>query len=250
LRRWAGVLALLAGLAGCGGGEGGAGGPRLRVSAAASLKPALTAYGDGFAGARVSFGFAASDQLAAQIRAGARPDVFASANAKLPEALHADGLVEQPVAFARNRLVIAVPAGDAAIRRVEDLGRPGLRLSIGSPGVPIGAYTHDVLDRLPRAQRDAILANVGSTEADVAGVVGKVSEGAVDAGFVYASDVRAAGGRLRAVHLPPALQPEVVYEAAVVRGTDHPGAARRFVRGLLSARGAAALRRAGFLPAP
>src|SRR5439155_14649472 len=96
----------------------GASKPRLRVSAAASLKSAFTAYAAGFSQARTSMSFAASDQLAAQIRAGARPDVFAAANAKLPDALFADGLVRRPVAFARNRLVIAVPAGSTAIRSV------------------------------------------------------------------------------------------------------------------------------------
>ena len=48
-----------------------------------------------------------------------------------------------------------------------------------------------MLDGLPAEQREAILANVRSNEPDVAGVVGKVAQGAVDAGFVYVTDVRA-----------------------------------------------------------
>jgi molybdate transport system substrate-binding protein len=226
-------LAVLA-LAGCGGGAA-----SLKVSAAASLQPPFTQLG----GARYSF--AGSDQLAAQIRAGARPDVFAAANAKLPAALYADGLVERPVAFARNELVIAV-ARNSPIARVADLGRPGVALATGSPTVPVGVYTQATLARLPDAQRAAIERNVRSRDPDVAGVVGKVAEGAVDAGFVYRSDVVATRGRLRAVSLPAALRPQVVYEAAVVRGSTHAGAARAFVRGLLGGRAAAALRRAGF----
>ena len=38
-----------------------------------------------------------------------KPDVFASANTKLPDALYRKGLVEKPVVFAANRLVLAVP---------------------------------------------------------------------------------------------------------------------------------------------
>ena len=38
-----------------------------------------------------------------------KPDVFAAANTKLPDELYAKGLVEKPVEFAGNRLVIAVP---------------------------------------------------------------------------------------------------------------------------------------------
>jgi molybdate transport system substrate-binding protein len=70
----------------------------------------------------------------------------------------------------------------------------------------------------------------------------------VDAGFVYATDVQASGGRLRAIELPARLQPKVVYGAAVVKGTSHGTEARAFVAGLLSGDGQQALRRAGFEP--
>ena len=66
---------------------------------------------------------------------------------------------------------------------------------MGAESVPVGAYTRKVLDGLPAEQREAILANVRSNEPDVAGVVGKVAQGAVDAGFVYVTDVEAAGRR-------------------------------------------------------
>ena len=235
-------------LAGCASHDaGGSGGKAtLRVSAAASLKQAFTRYGDGFTAARSRFSFAGSDELAAQIRAGGRPDVFAAANSKLPDALHADGLVEKPVAFARNRLVLAVPAYHARVQRLEDLTRAGVTLAVGAPSVPVGAYTRKVLGGLPAAQDKAILGNVRSNEPDVAGVVGKVAQGAVDAGFVYITDVKAAGGRLRAIELPASLQPEVIYEIAVVKGTEHPDQARAFVRGLLDGAGRAALDGAGF----
>ena len=37
--------------------------------------------------------FAGSDELAAQIRQGVKPDVYAAANTKLPDALHEKGLL-------------------------------------------------------------------------------------------------------------------------------------------------------------
>src|SRR5512132_2803771 len=126
MRRPTVALALVAlALAGCGGNDasGNAGTPTLKISAAASLKQAFSAYGEAFSSARARFSFAGSDELAAQIRAGARPDVFAAANAKLPDALYADGLVEKPVAFARNRLVLAVPRDGAKVARLQDLTR-------------------------------------------------------------------------------------------------------------------------------
>ena len=240
----AAVVAALLTVAGCGGG-----GATITVSAAASLKTALTRYGESFDGARARFSFAGSDELAAQIRRGARPDVFASANTKLPDELFAEGLVERPLTFAGNRLVLAVPAG-GEVRSLADAGRPGTSLAIGSESVPVGAYTRTVLSRLRERESSAILRNVRTREPDVAGIAGKLTQGAVDAGFVYASDVRATQGRLRAIELPEDLQPTVAYGVAVVKGTDRPQLARAFVEGLLDGAGREALEEAGFEPAP
>jgi molybdate transport system substrate-binding protein len=145
--------------------------------------------------------------------------------------------------------VLAVPAGSSA-RGLRDLERPGRRLAIGSATVPIGSYTDQVLARLDPSERALVLANVRSREPDVTGIVGKLTQDAVDGGFVYSTDVRATKGALRAIDLPAALQPRVVYEAAVVRGSDHASRARAFIDGLLHGRGASELRAAGFEPPP
>lgn len=239
------IGALGAGLTRCGGGDG-----ELVVSAAASLSEAFPAYADdaGFEGVR--FSFAGSDELAAQIRQGAVPDVYAAANTTVPRALHAEELLDRPVTFAASRLVLAVPAGSTAVRSLDDLTEPGIRIAIGDEDVPIGIYTRDVLARLPAGQSEAILANVRSSEPDVLGVVAKLTQGAVDAGFVYRSDVRASGARLKPIELPARLRPDVAYAAGVVTGSTHRDEASRFVDGLLSAQGRAALRKAGFLPPP
>jgi len=233
------------GLADC----GGAGDDTLTVSAAASLKQALTAYGGTFEDAKARFSFAGSDELAAQIRKGAKPDVFASANTKLPDELYDEGLVERPVTFAGNRVVIAVPAS-SGITSLRDLETAGTSLAIGSESVPVGSYTRTLLSKLPESESSAILKNVRSEEPDVAGIVGKLTQGAVDAGFVYVSDVRATGGKLKEIELPESLQPTVAYGAAVVKGAKHEDAAKAFVDGLLDGDGKRALVAAGFEPPP
>jgi molybdate transport system substrate-binding protein len=220
------AAAALFAAAGC----GGDGDRQLRVAAAASLKQALTDYEPG-----ARYSFAGSDQLAAQIRSGVRPDVYAAANTELPRDLHRQGLVERPLVFARNRLVLATRS--PRIRSLADAARAGTRLAIGSRTVPAGIYARRVLARGPDRGRP-VLANVRSEEPDVAGVLGKVQQGAVDAGFVYATDARAAW--LRAVPLANA---DVRYAVAVVRPS---AAARAFVRGLREANGRRALLRAGF----
>ena len=91
------------------------------MSAAASLKKAFTDYGKQFKDADARFSFAGSDELAAQIEQGVKPDVYAAANTKLPDELYAKGLVEKPTVFAGNRLVLAVPADSAKVTSLEDL---------------------------------------------------------------------------------------------------------------------------------
>ena len=137
------------------------------MSAASSLTDAFTAYGRSFDGGAVRFSFAGSDELAAQIRQGVKPDVFAAASPSFPEQLHAEGLVGRPVAFAGNRLVLAVPATGGKVASVADLAQPGTTLAIGSANVPIGSYTRDVLGRLGAKRAAAVLANVRSEEPDV-----------------------------------------------------------------------------------
>ena len=245
------TLVLLAAVAlpGCGG-DSSSGNPTVVVSAASSLRNAFTDYAKTFDAAKARLSFGGSDELAAQIRGGSPVDVFAAANTKLPDQLYAEGKVQKPVKFTGNRLVLAVPKGSDDVKSVADLAKPGVKVAIGAGTVPIGSYTRDVLGGLPALEKNRILANVKSEEPDVAGIVGKVTQGAVDAGFVYLTDVEAARDRLRALDLPNRISPTVVYEAAVVKGTKHPDEAKQFVDGLVGGQGQDALRKAGFLPMP
>jgi len=243
-----GVVALL--LAGCGEDNPGDGGgkPRLTVAAATSLTDAFEEYGTRFDAATARFSFAGSDELAAQIRRGVKPDVYAAADTTLPRQLFEAGLVKKPVTFARNRLVIAVAAGSGGISSIEDLGNRGVKLALGAASVPVGEYAREVIAHLPDAEGEAILANVRSNEPNVAGVLGKLTLGAADAGFLYITDVSAVRDEVRTIELPKDLQPSVDYGAAVVVGAEQPQAAREFIDGLLDGRGFDALQQAGFEP--
>jgi len=243
--------------AGCGddddGGSGDSADPtRLVVSAASSMTEALEACAPDFGeaeSAEVRLSFAGSDELAAQIRQGAKVDVYAAANTRLPEELYDEDLLSKPVEFATNEFVLAVPE-DSDIESIEDLTTGGTKLAIGSESVPIGAYTRETLAKLPPDQEKAILGNVRSNEPDVKGIVGKLTLGAVDAGFVYVTDVNATDGELQAIELPDRLEPQVTYGAGVVSQAEQPELAQRFVEGLTQGDCADALPQAGFGPAP
>lgn len=230
----------LAGCAGAGSGE-------LKVSAASSLNTALTSFGQSLG--HVSFSFAGSDQLSAQIRGGARPDVFAAANSKIPDALYASHLLERPVPFATNTLVLAVPSHGAKLASLAGAARPGVKIATGSPTVPVGAYTLKMLAALGRLG-SRLRANVRSQEPDDASIVGQLETNAVDAGFVYLTDVHASRGALKALYIPARAKPTVVYEVGVVAGARHAARARQFVSGLLHGSGRRDLLAAGFGPPP
>jgi molybdate transport system substrate-binding protein len=254
-QRLAAALVVFAALAafgaGCSGDDhdnGSGSSSELVVSAAASLSNAFPDYAHA-AGYNAKFSFAGSDELAAQIRQGAAPDVYAAANTTLPDELHAEDLIDKPVVFATNVLMLAVPKG-SEITSLDDLTQPEVKIAIGDPDVPIGAYTRETLDKLPKSESKAILANVASEEPDVLGIAAKINQGAVDAGFVYRSDVDASNGTIEGIELPARLEPDVAYGAGVVTDADEQDEARKFVDGLLYDEGQHPLRENGFLPPP
>jgi molybdate transport system substrate-binding protein len=189
--------------------------------------------------------FGGSNQLALQISRGAPADVFASASPVYTQQLFRDGLVEKPRTFATNSLVLAVPRSNPAkIRSVFDVAkRPKLKLVVAGQKAPIGLYTREVLKRLSILR---VLRRAVSQEPDVKGIVGKLALGEADAGFVYATDVRAASSRLIAIPLPQRSQPTVRYEVAVVKESGNREGALEFVADLLSTDGRRELKRAGF----
>ncbi|HWN22119.1 MAG TPA: molybdate ABC transporter substrate-binding protein [Gaiellaceae bacterium] len=233
---FAAVVAVL--VAGCGGSDE----TQLDVFAASSMRDVAPEVDDA-----PRYTFAGSDELAAQIRDGAPADVFLSASGAPMEELRSAGLVDAPVVFASNRLVVVVPEGNpAGLEKLGDLARPGIKLILGGEGVPIGDYAREAL---AAAGLEAALENVVSLEQDVKGVLGKVALGEADAGIVYTTDVRAAAEDVRELAIPDDVQPDVRYYAAVVAAGDTDRAAE-FVERLAGDEGGRALRAAGFLPVP
>ncbi len=243
MRRLAALLAVALLAASCDGGDDGAGSglEGVTVFAAASLTEVFHEIAP-----NVTFNFAGSDELATQIREGAPADVFAAASPRYPDELSEEDLLEEPQIFATNRLVLIVPADNpAGIESVEDLMADGVKLVVGAEGVPIGDYTRTVLENMGMTE---VLENVVSNEEDVKGVVGKITSGAADAGFVYVTDATAAGDDVEAFELPDDAQAVVQYPIAVVVDSENAEAAQEFVDLVLGEDGQDALAQAGFGP--
>lgn len=233
MRRLAAGLLCAALLGGCAASSG----HRLTVLAAASL---AEAFGDFDAGGPVTYSFAGSQQLAAQVEAGAPADVIATADDASMDRLVRAGLVEAPRTFARNRLAIAVAPGNPdRVTALADLGRPGLRVALADPSVPAGRYAGQALARAGVTVRPV------SLELDVKAVVARVASGEASAGIVYATDVRGAPG-VEGIEIPDAANVAASYPVAVVRAGRDAVAARAFVDRLLGRPGRDALAGRGF----
>ncbi|WP_240793758.1 MULTISPECIES: molybdate ABC transporter substrate-binding protein [unclassified Arthrobacter] len=220
----------------------------LTVFAAASLKTSFTELAERFGkenpGTSVTLSFAGSADLATQISQGAPADVFASADDRNMAKLQDAGLVDgDPRDFATNTLAIAVQAGNpAGIGSFADLARSGTKLVMCARQVPCGAAAAAV-----EQQTGTDLSPV-SEENSVADVLGKVTSGEADAGLVYVTDVRAAGGKVENIPFPEAAGAVNTYPIATLAGSRHKAAAAKFLELVTGPGGREILAAAGFGP--
>jgi molybdate transport system substrate-binding protein len=231
----------------CGDDESAAGGSGdLVVLAAASLGGAYAEIGTAFMADHpritVTFNFASSSDLVAQIVEGAPADVYASADeANMAKLIDAGGGAGEPQVFATNRLEIIVEPGNPLdISGVVDLADPDLIYVTCAPDVPIGKYALQVLEA---AGLDVTPA---SLEENVKGVVTKVTAGEADAAIVYVTDVIAAGTDAEGVDIPADINVEATYPIVVAANATNPAGAQAFVDFVLGEEGQAILAKHGF----
>jgi molybdate transport system substrate-binding protein len=179
-------------------------------------------------GATVRLSFAASSTLARQIEAGARAQVFVSADEAWMNHLEGRGMIE-PATRRRllgNRLVLVVPADRPLaldLTKHDWLTRlPAGRIATGDPAhVPVGRYAQAALTKSGVWQ--AVESRLARAD-NVQSALVLVERGEAAAGMVYATD--AAGSRRVAVAgtFAADLHPPIVYPAALIKGGDSPQA--------------------------
>ena len=192
------------------------------------------------------YSFGGSNTLQLQIERGAPADVFASASPHEAQTLFHEGLCSRPVTLAINRLVLLIPnANPGNVTSVYSLRTGGRRLSIGQAGVPIGAYTRQLLKRLRLSS--ILSSNRVSQQSNVGQVSSQVALGSADAGFVYYTDGLAVKDRTKMISLPKWAQPPVRYQICTVKraGVDSAGA-KAFIDKVTGKAGRGALKAYGF----
>ena len=175
----------------------------ITVSGAASLTNAFTEikglFEKKYPDIKVHTNFAASNPLLKQMEEGAPVDVFASADQETMDKAAAKKLVDTATRkdFALNDLVMVVPSDSKLnLTGAKDSAKPEVkRIAVGNPdSVPAGRYTK------------AALTTAGLWEtlqpkyvfgASVRQALDYVGRGEVDAGFVYRTDAKQGGDKMK-----------------------------------------------------
>jgi molybdate transport system substrate-binding protein len=227
---------------------------RLTVSAAASLKDALTAIDRDFERAhsdvQITPNFGASGTLQLQIEQGAPVDVFVSAAPQQMDALAAKNLLlgDTRANLLENELVLIAPKDSKVVTGFSDLKRADVRvIAVGDPrSVPAGTYAQQVLTTM--GIYDAVKSKV-TLASDVRQVLADVATGSAEAGLVYSTDA-AISAKVRVVMDAPAgTHQPIVYPAAVLRSSINPDVARELVKYLASSAAREVFSKYGFRPA-
>lgn len=250
MKRWAALACALLLAAGCGGASAAKAQRTVVVFAAASLKESFTTiarqYEAKHPGVTVKLNFAGSDTLAAEINGGAPVDVFASASPKTMELVtltHAKRGIGQPKTFTRNQLEIVVPPGNPKhVTDLADTAKPGIKLVLCAISVPCGAAAQRVYAAARVQVRPA------SLELDVKSVLNKVELGEADAGLVYVSDVKTAGGKVSGITFPQSGKAIATYPIVGINTGKDSADGQAFIAYVLSKSGQDVLTANGFLP--
>ncbi|MFE5545884.1 molybdate ABC transporter substrate-binding protein [Streptomyces sp. NPDC056534] len=225
------------------GSASGAPAANLTVLAAASLtdvfKTAGAAYEKSHPGTKLTFSFAGSQELVAQVSQGSPADVLVTADTKSMDKVKAD--TGTPAIIAKNRLVIATGEGNPfKVDDLKDLADTKLKVVLAAPEVPAGKYSKQILD----AQK--VTVKPVSQEPNVRAVLSKVELGEADAGLVYKTDAASAADKVDAVEIPDDQNAIAKYPAATIKDSKNAEAAAAFVAWLSSPEGQKILQDAGF----
>ena len=186
----------------------------------------------------VQINSASSRELVAQLQQGAPGDlVLLAAPAAMQELVDAGRVAAAQVSTPfHSKLVLLARQSNA----LQDLMH--LRIGLGEAGVPVGDYARDYLrasGHLEAVEPSAIILP------NEAALVAALTQGALDAAFVYASSALRAPLDFARIELDPALCPTVSYSIAALSP-----AGAEFIRFLASAAAREIIERHGLRPTP
>jgi molybdate transport system substrate-binding protein len=220
--------------------------------AAASLRDVLQDLAprcESSLGVRLVFNFGASNDLARQIIAAVRADVFFSADEAWMDRVVEAGLADTATrrSLLSNRLVVVAPA-DTLLRLTgpAELTQASVRrIALANPeAVPAGKYARAWLEK---AGLWVPLSGRVVPSLDVRAALAAVESGAADVGIVYRTDATISK-KLRILYEVSGTDgPRISYALAALKGHGDIEAARRVVAWLAGPEAAGVFERHGFI---
>jgi molybdate transport system substrate-binding protein len=230
----------------------------LTLAAAASIEKVfrqslIPAWEKDHPSVRIEGVYDSSGRLQIQIENGLAADVFFSAATRQMDALVDGGYIDQSavVPLLENRLVLIKPRGKttavssvSSVSSFETIGRAAV-IAVGDPkAVPAGQYAQEALQKL--GVWDGIQSKL-SLGSNVTEVLHWVAAGNAEAGIVYATDAASSPDVEVIAALPDGLlSAPVIYPAAPLSRSAHPGLAADFMTFLQSKEARQMFQDAGF----
>lgn len=221
----------------------------LVVFAAASMTETLNQIKETYEaenpGVTLTYNFDSSGTLKTQIQEGAECDLFISAGQKQMDQLDitADASVNTEgldfvddstrIDLLENKVTLVVPEGNEkgieTFDQLAELLKDGdVLMAMGNSDVPVGQYTQKIFAYYGLDEQE--LANAGKLTygTNVKEVTTQVAQSSVDCGVIYCTDAFSAG--LTVVDSATAeMCGQVIYPAAVLKGSAHPEEAKAFL---------------------
>ena len=212
-----------------------------------AVEPILAVF-ENREGVRINTVFNGCGILTGQMRAIAEwqqgrgfPDVYMACDRYYLDEV--GGLFQEDVDVSETEVVIAVQKGNPkGIATISDLAAPGLRLAVGQPKqCTIGVLTRQLL--AAQGLLEQIMPNVVAETCSSALLLPMVTTGAVDAAFVYDSDVRLSEQEVDTIRVavPEAI---AVQPFGIARRSEYKWLSRRLLEAVTEGR--AAFEAAGF----
>lgn len=251
------TLAMILSLAACGS-TGKNEDVELIVFAAASLTETMDQIIENYKTAVPSVtiipNYDSSGALLTQIQSGAVCDLFLSAAPKQMDTLDEEGLLleDTRLDLLENKVALAVPEGNPkGIESFDQLAQllkdNDIFLAIGNSDVPVGQYTQKIFAHYELDEETLAANGLLTYGSNVKEVTTQVTEATVDCGIIYATDAFSAN--LTTVDGATAeICGQVIYPAAVIGTTEHPGEAQAFLEYLTTSAASDIFASVGFTP--
>ena len=188
------------------------------------------------------------------------PDVYLAGLKAVKTQIDA-GLLQAPaVPYATNTLTIMVPKGNpAGVTGLKDLAGANVKLAMPNP--EFEGIARQIKDSLGKAGGDALVTAVYATKVQQGSTLLThihhrqtplwIMQGKVQAGVTWQSEAvfqEQAGHPISHVDIPDSQNTTAIYAGAVVKGSQHPQAAKQWLDFIRSPEGLAIFERYGFKP--